>query len=228
MDIALVGLIATAVAFRIMFMTTGRRANEPLNKKKFLLHIGIMALLLGYCLLGALLRTRSDSAPDPRQQLTLVRAKSEALRAAGQTAEARHLSMEALALAERTYGKDDVRITPLLDVHAANLAAQGNFGEAEKLRQRALAIAIRHFGEDHPDVALQENNLGTLYVEMGRLEPAESLYRKALSKTERFVGQIPPALPAVLENLATLCERTGRAEEAGRLRERAKGYRPGR
>ena len=228
MDIAIVGLIATAVAFKIMFMTTGRQASGPLDKKRFLAYLGIMVALLGYCLIGAFLRMGKPSAPDPQQLLTSLRAKVGAFRVEGRTAEAAQASTEALALAERTYGKNDVRITPLLDLQATSLAAQGNPTEAEKLRLRALELTIREHGENHPDVALRENNLGSLYADMGQLDKAEALYRKALSKTERFVGQIPPVLPIVLDNLAALCEHTGRNEEAGRLRERAKGYRPGR
>jgi tetratricopeptide (TPR) repeat protein len=228
MDIALIGLVATAVAFKILFMTTGRQAAQPLPRRKFLTYLGILVALLGYGLLAPLLRIGTSSGGDQELRLAKLSVEADTYRLEGRTAEAAQASTEALALGERMYGKNDVRITPLLNLHALSLAAQGRHGEAEGLRQRALALAIREHGEDHPEVALQENNLGVLYADMGQLDKAEALYRKALSKTERFTGQIPPVLPALLENLATLCERTGRAEEAGRLRDRAKGYRPGR
>jgi tetratricopeptide (TPR) repeat protein len=228
MEIAIIGLVATAVAFKIILMTTGRQAAEPLNKKKFLTYLGIMVALLGYLLIGPVLKVGRSSTGDSGIELVLLKGRSEAYRQEGKTAEAAKVSAEALALAERTHGKKDVRITPYLNLHAQSLAAEGKFGEAEGLHLQALGLAVREHGENHPEVALQENNLGTLYVKMGQLDKAEAVYRKALSKTERFTGQIPPVLPVVLENLAELCERTNRSEEAGKLRDRAKGYRPGR
>jgi tetratricopeptide (TPR) repeat protein len=228
MELAVIGLVATAVAFKIISMTTGRQAAAPLNKRKFLTYLAVLVALLGYCLFGAFFRATSSPATDPSLRLRNLTIQAEALRLQGQTTDAAKVSAEALALSEKTYGKEDARITPFLSLHASSLAAQGNYGEAEGLRKRALTLAIQANGENHPDVALQENNLGAMYADMGQFEKAEALYRKALSKTERFTGQIPPVLPVVLENLATLCERTDRAEEAGRLRERAKGYRPGR
>jgi len=228
MELAIIGLVATAVAFKIISMTTGRQAAAHLNKRKFLTYLGILVALLGYCLIGALSRKGGSSAIDPNARLVNLSIQADALRLQGRTTEAAQVSTEALALSEQAYGKEDARITPFLSLHASSLAAQGNYREAEGLRKRALALALQANGENHPLVALQENNLGALYADMGQLEKAEPLYRKALSKTERFTGQIPPVLPIVLENLAALCERTDRAEEAARLRERAKGYRPGR
>lgn len=228
MDIAVIGLLATAVAFRIMRMTTGRQAAAPLDKKKFLIHLGIMVALLGYCLIGPLLRFGMPSSADAELRMSNLMVKANALRLEGKPEEAARVSTEALGLAERSYGTNDVRITPILGLHATSLSALARYAEAEGLRQRALTLAIRAHGEDHAEVALQENNLGALYVDMGQLDKAESLYRKALPKVERFTGQIPPVLPVLLDNLATLCELTARGEEASRLRERAKGYRPGR
>jgi tetratricopeptide (TPR) repeat protein len=228
MELAIIGLVATVVAFKIISMTTGRQAAAPLYKKKFLTYLGVLVALLGYCVFGAFFRTGGSSAIDPEARLFNLRIQADALRLQGRTAEAAQVSTEALSLSEKAYGKEDARITPFLNLHASSLQAQGNYGEAEGLRKRALALALKANGENHPEVALQENNLGAMYAEMGQLEKAEPLYRKALSKTERFTGQIPPVLPVVLENLAALCERSDRTEEAGRLRDRAKGYRPGR
>jgi tetratricopeptide (TPR) repeat protein len=226
MDIAIIALVATGLAFRITMMTTGKQAAAPLNKKKFLTYLGILIALLGYCLVSGVLRNRSASAGEEQLRLVNLTVKAEGLRVAGRPDEAAPVAAEALAFAERLYGKDDIRLTPLISIQASCLAAQGAFHRAEPLRQRALAIAVRVHGEDHPDVALEENNLGALYAEMGKLEQAEPLYRKALAKTERILGQIPPVLPIVLENLAALCERTERRDEAVQLRERAQGFRP--
>ncbi|MBI3856083.1 MAG: tetratricopeptide repeat protein [Planctomycetes bacterium] len=225
MDIALVGVIATLVAFRIVGMTTGREAGAPLNRNKFLLHLGVMAALFLYCIVSGLFSFTSGRGRERQQGLADRQLKAEACLAAGRTAEATALASEALAMAEKTYGADNARILPVLDLQAKCLGREQKFAEAEATAQRALAIATKAHGKGSPEEALEENNLGTLYVDMGKLDRAEALFRSALANTERITGQIPPVLPAVLENLAVLCEQTERAEEAQRLRARARVYR---
>jgi tetratricopeptide (TPR) repeat protein len=69
----------------------------------------------------------------------------------GKYKEATVIAEKALALAERTLGKN----LPLTLVSVNNLAAlyhdQGRYGEAEPLYRRALEARERVLGKDHPD-----------------------------------------------------------------------------
>ena len=226
MDIAIGGLIASIVAFRIIGMTTGRQAAEPLDRKKFLGHMAVMVVMFLYCVVRAYFSFVSIEEPFREDRLRKLVRESESLLQADRAADASASASQALALAEKKYGRNDPRILPLLGLSTRCLSREKKHAEAEAVAQRGLALAVKEFGEDHETVAFQENNLGTVYADMGQLDRAEPLYRKALSKTERVTGQVPAVLPVVLENLADVCEHTDRAEEAQRLRERAQAYRP--
>lgn len=226
MEFALAGVAATIVAFRIIAMTTGRQAAEPLDRTKFLGYLGIMIVLFAFCVVRGFFALSGSAARNPKDRLVELTRKSNALLLAGHESDASAAAGEALSLAEQTFGAEDQRVFPFLGRYASLLSREKKYPEAETLTRRAMAMAIKQFGENHETVALQENNLGTILADTGRLDQAEALYRRALAKTERMTGQVPPALPAALENLAALCERTGRTEEAERLKERAQAYRP--
>ena len=222
MDIALVGLVATIVAFRIIGMTTGREGAKPLDRNRFLIHLGILGLLLCYCI-GSRAFPRSSTSREDR--LAAMKTETEALLAEGRAAEASAKAAESLAEARKKYGAEDPKTLPYLHLHVKCLGREKKGAEAEAASQRALEIALKAYDKDSPEVALEENNLGALYADLGRLDRAEALYRSALSKVERVLGVVPPVLPVVLENLADLCEKSGRSDEARQYRDRAHGIR---
>jgi tetratricopeptide (TPR) repeat protein len=223
-ELGLIGLVATALAFRILKMTTGAQAARPLNRKKFLLHVGGMVLLLAYCLLSPLITSWRKGRSAEETRIGAGALEAEQLRAAGRLPEAARLASQVVADGERRFGAEDPRMPLLLDAQARCLASQSRFAEAEGVGKRALAIRLKHFGGDSPEAATGENNLGVLYFEMGRYDEAEARYKRVLARTERVLGQLPAALPAVLENLGNLCEKTGRPEEARGYRDRARAF----
>lgn len=225
MDIAVVGVVASFVAFRLIKMTTGRQAAAPLDRRRFLGHMAVLVLLLGYCVVAGLTGAWRSRAEGDDARLTNLALKARVLLETGRADEAAAVASRALAGVERA-GPADPRLPTFLDLKARCLVGLQKYAEAEALYRRSLDLRVQALGEGHPDTALGENNLGTLYVEMGRNGEAEAAFRRALSRTERVLGQVPPVLPVVLENLAKLCDRTGRPDEAKTYRERAKGFLP--
>jgi tetratricopeptide (TPR) repeat protein len=228
MDIALVGLIASIFAFRMIAMTTGRQATQPLNRGKFFLHMGVMLLLFSYCALGVLAPAWLRNLASKDSKVVENAAEARALLSEGKVPEAAGRAATALAAAEQRFGKNDPRIVPMLDLLAECCAAQLKFGDAEEFLKRALSIREKAEGEGSSAAALGEINLGALDVRRDRLAEAEAWFKRALAHSERFVGPVPPALPAALDNLADLSEKAGRADEAKAYRDRARGFRPGR
>jgi tetratricopeptide (TPR) repeat protein len=222
-----IGLIATALAFRILRMTTGKQA-ATLDKRKFLLHVGGIALLLGYCLLSPFLRVWIQGRAAEDSLISAQSAKAESLRLEGKEAEATDEASKAVSRGEGRFGAEDPRLLHPLDVLARCLTSQRRFPDAEAIHKRALNIRVKHFGESSEEASVGENNLGTLYADMERYPDAEALYQRVLVRTQRVVGQVPPVLPAGLQNLAVLCEKTGRAEEAKGYAARAKAFKTSR
>jgi len=68
----------------------------------------------------------------------------------------------ALAIDERSYGKDHPRVAIDLNNLAQLLQATNRLAEAEPLMRRALAIDEQSYGKDHPRVAIDLNNLAQL------------------------------------------------------------------
>jgi tetratricopeptide (TPR) repeat protein len=227
MDIAIVAVLASFVAFRLIRMTTGKQAAAPLDRKKFLGYMIALVLLFSYCGAAVLVGAGWGRPSADEKRLAAMVVKANALLDAGRANESAAVASEAVALAQRAFGPADPKIPAFLDLEARCRMGQKKYAEAEALYRRALGLRAQAHGENHPDTAVEENNLGTLYVEMGRDDQAEACFKRALARTERVMGKIPAVLPVVLDNLAKLCDRAGRVEEAKSFRERAKGYRPG-
>jgi tetratricopeptide (TPR) repeat protein len=117
------------------------------------------------------------------------------------------LFRRALAIIERSYGRDH----PNAAIHLNNLAellrAMKQLTEAEPLLRRALAISEQGYGPDHPNVAIHLNNLASLLQATNRFTEAEPLMRRVVTIFLKF-GQIThhtyPHLPGTINNYVQL------------------------
>lgn len=107
----------------------------------------------------------------------------------------------AIALMEKSLGRDIGLIAPELNNLAALYQRQGRFTEAEPLFKRALAVSERSLSREHPDVGRALNNLATLYVKQERFADAEPLFRRALAIYQKAAGPEHPAVATVLNNI---------------------------
>ena len=147
-------------------------------------------------------------------------------------AEAEPLMRRALAIDEKSYGRDHPDVAIGLNNLAQLLQATNRLAEAEPLMRRALAIDEKSYGPDHPNVAMRLNNLAQLLQATNRLAEAEPLMRRALAIDEASYGSDHPNVAIGLNNLAQLLQgheppRRGRAADAPRARDRRDKLRPG-
>lgn len=141
--------------------------------------------------------------------------------------DAAYLAEQAVAMAEKSLGENDLRTAKSLSNLGEARADLGRLEEAERLHRRALAIRERLLPEDHPDIASSLHNLAWVVSSSGRIPEVERLYRRALAIREKSLPLDHPDIPLSLNNLAwalTVLNRTAEAEQLYRrslaLRER--------
>jgi nephrocystin-3 len=135
--------------------------------------------------------------------------------------EAEPLTRRALAINERIFGPDHIRVGVVASTLAYILENTSRIDEAVTLSRRALAIAEQCYGSGHPEVAASLNNLATMLLATNRLAEAEPLMRRALEINERCLGSEHPNVAFVLTNLARLLGDLDRVAEAEPLDRRA-------
>jgi len=135
--------------------------------------------------------------------------------------EAEPLFRRALAINEKSFGRDHPTVARDLSNLASLLYETNRHQEAEPLFRRALAIDEKSFGRDHPTVAIRLNNLALLLKDTNRHQEAEPLLRRALAIDEKSFGRDHPTVARDLNNLALLLQDTNRHQEAEPLFRRA-------
>jgi CHAT domain-containing protein/Tfp pilus assembly protein PilF len=163
----------------------------------------------------------SRLAPDARiSQREMWRELNEriaALHKSGRYEEARDLALQALKVANDTFGPDHLNTAISLNILAEIDRVTGRFAEAEPFYRRALAIREKALRPDHPDIAQVLNNLALLYYEMGRYAEAEPMNRRALTIVINALGIEHPYAATCMNNLAGLYVSLGRYPEAEKL-----------
>jgi tetratricopeptide (TPR) repeat protein len=143
------------------------------------------------------------------------------VREQGQFTQAAQLLQQALTLAERALGSDDVYLGAILTNLAILYRAQGRYAEAEPLYMRTLATCEQTLGLDHPETATTLQNLAILYRAQGRYAEAEPLFQRSLVISEQALPPDHPETAATLQNLAILYREQGRYAEAEPLYQRS-------
>src|SRR5713101_6520086 len=193
-------------------LTEPRRRNGQRSPMKF--GKKTVASVGGFCLaLGlALVLVPSLAAQEARWKELNTRVIE--LYQQGKYAEAIPVALEAVRIAEATYGAEDARLAVSLAYLGLTYDMGGNYGAAELALQRALAIYEKALGPDHPSVASSLNNLALLYKEQDKYAEAEPLYRRALVIHEKVLGPEHPETGSSLQNLAVLYYGWGRPADA--------------
>jgi len=135
--------------------------------------------------------------------------------------EAEPLMRRALAIDEKSLGKDHPNVATDLNNLALLLADTNRLAEAEPLMRRALEIDEKSFGKDHPNVATYLNNLALLLKDTNRLAEAEPLMRRVLEIDEKALGENHADVARDVSSLAQLLQDTNRLKEAEPLMRRA-------
>jgi len=138
--------------------------------------------------------------------------------------EAERLYQEALAMFDRTVGREHQVTAHCMNNFALLQMTLMRYNEAEQLNQQVLEIRERLLPEVNLDTAQSLQNLACVYIEQGRItmySRAQGLLERSLYIRERLLGPDHPQTARSLNNLATLYEAQGRYTEAKSLYERA-------
>uniref|UniRef100_A0A3Q2FVB9 Kinesin light chain n=1 Tax=Cyprinodon variegatus TaxID=28743 RepID=A0A3Q2FVB9_CYPVA len=131
--------------------------------------------------------------------------------------EATHLLNDALAIREKTLGKDHPAVAATLNNLAVLFGKRGKYKEAEPLCKRALGIREKVLGRSHPDVAKQLNNLALLCLNQAKYDEVEYYYKRALEIFESKLGADDPSVARTKNNLATCYLKQGKFKDAEAL-----------
>ena len=151
------------------------------------------------------------------QEGAALDAKVTALFNAGRYQEAIPLAQRSLAIAEKAFGPDNLKIANNIYNLAMLNDYQGNYAEAEALYQRALAIYEKAHGPDNSDVADAVDHIAFLYKEQARYADAEPLFQRSLSIRQKVLGPDHPDVANSLANLANLYSDLARYPDAEQL-----------
>lgn len=139
----------------------------------------------------------------------------------GKSSEAKKLGRRSLAILEKNYGTQDVKLIPVLDVIARLDYKEREYGAAEDTFKRILAIRQKSGGAESLETAEALLNLARVYHSKGGSnDKAEKFYRQALAIQEKTLGQNDKRIAATLENYAGLLFLLNRTEEATKLEDR--------
>ncbi|MEO6777813.1 MAG: tetratricopeptide repeat protein, partial [Kofleriaceae bacterium] len=109
---------------------------------------------------------------------------------------------QALAAAQRLWGRDNPEVWSAEVQLATTLASAGAWVEALPHYEHALQLREASVGPDHPDVALILSNLAGCYDHAGDTAKALAAVKRALQIREKTYGPKSPLLVATLDNLA--------------------------
>jgi tetratricopeptide (TPR) repeat protein len=108
--------------------------------------------------------------------------------ALGAYSQARPLFARALAIRERSLGREHPDIARSLNNLAYLSQVQRDLPAARQLFERALAIREKALGPEHPDTAESLNNLAYLLQEQRERDGARPLFERALAIREKVLG----------------------------------------
>jgi tetratricopeptide (TPR) repeat protein len=120
--------------------------------------------------------------------------------------EARNLSEQAVALAQKTFGPQDPTTGRYLNDLGYQLLRAGDYRAGQAALERALAISEMTLGPDHREVGITRDNLGQVLHELGDLEGAQRELERALAIKQAALGADHPGVGITRNNLARVLQ----------------------
>ena len=150
-----------------------------------------------------------------------ARAETEVLINQGKGEDAVAVGEKALALFERAYGLQTIKVAQMHGTLGAAYYAKGDYAAARRQDSLHLSILEQLVGADHPLLAWPLNNLGMAADADGHHDEAERRYRACLALIEKTLGPEHPRVAIALDNLGFTLNELGRHAEALAAFERA-------
>jgi CHAT domain-containing protein/Tfp pilus assembly protein PilF len=128
---------------------------------------------------------------------------------AGKYDEAIKFGQQALELAEKGSGPDDVYVAEVCERLGLIQRNKGDHADAERNLMRAITIDEQKLGKDNPQTAYAKNALGLVYRSTQDDVKAEKYLQQGLEAMDKSLGTEHPAAALILMNIAGLQERRG-------------------
>jgi CHAT domain-containing protein/Tfp pilus assembly protein PilF len=141
-----------------------------------------------------------------------ARARARTGGGVGATTEIEAMFQRALAIQDRTLGRNHPSTALTLNNYGGMLSLRGDYAQAEQLQRAALATMEQVFGEQHPDTAAVLTSLSLSLDRQGKIAEAESSYQRAVV-ISRKTGN-PRNLLINASNLGYSLAKRGRYREA--------------
>jgi tetratricopeptide (TPR) repeat protein len=194
-------------------------ANEPLLEARLLSTIGWVYTRLGLYSDArpaldnavALARGQGDRGKTDLAQALVRRGQAE--RYVDEPRMAESDEREALAILERVYGPQHVKVEPALTELGLLLRASDP-EQALQMYRRSYDLLVAAHGEADGDAAVVLQNIGGIYTRASRYQEAKAVYERALPVLKGHFGERDPHVGAVLGNLAFVYRNLGDYERA--------------
>jgi len=162
-------------------------------------------------------QVQNELAGQPDLQVQLLTSMGRTYRRLAEYATSERLLEQALAVGERVYGPEDVRVALTLDYLGVVLADRGDYAGASRQLERALAIRRKRLGPEHEGVAVTLAELGRVYQDEGLNQRAEPLHREALAIRRKVLGAEHRETAVSLSDLASVLRLNGNLDDAETL-----------
>ncbi|WP_165371461.1 serine/threonine-protein kinase [Pseudolysobacter antarcticus] len=131
--------------------------------------------------------------------------------------EAESYFREALAVASRDAGPDDLDVANARANLGMALQGQSRFAEARQMKQQALTTDEKMLGPDHPVTLSVRRDLGLAYFHLGLYPQARAALEQTLAAQRRKLGDEHPTLAGTEINLGLVLIDSGDLVEADRI-----------
>ncbi len=145
----------------------------------------------------------------------------------GQYDQAKQYLSQSLAAMEKSFGKEDLRVSRTLNNLGSLYGRTGDYATALRYFQRNLQIDQKILGPSHPSVAMAENNLGLVFHKQGRYQEARQHLSRSLQIWEQALGPDHPDLAMAVNNLGMVLLAQGETDAAMQHYQRALKIREG-
>ena len=112
--------------------------------------------------------------------------------------------LEAIKLAEQTYGKNHPYYAMVINNMGIYYLELAKYNKAEECYRKALEIQKEIYGDCHPDYAVALLNLGNFYLKTAKYKQAESCFMDVLKITRAAFGDLHEEVAKAYNNLGSL------------------------
>jgi tetratricopeptide (TPR) repeat protein len=151
----------------------------------------------------------------------LLDTEGQVLAQAGRADEAVTKLRQAVALAEKDYGKSSMTALHMASDMGMALASQGRYDEARAIFRHAMEVQEKSLGATHPDTLIAVENYGAMMVAVERGAEVEPLLRRGLEARRKILGPKHPFTATAMLNLAEAYADAHRWADALRLNQEA-------